>query len=155
MPLFEILHWKYVCIIEIDSRLEKPINLVNEIINENSIIDKKFFFFILLRTKDDKIDIQINQEEPEIIHLKNLTKEKALQLMLELGYIFNYEKNYLNEDEKKKLVELIDYSRKEIYPLLQLIERYDKYEDVLNNVKEKVKRKEIAKTEKRNGGVNA
>ena len=72
---------KYVFIIEIDYELQTPINLVNEIINEEGISDPRFFFFILLRTKKDKIEIEQNKEKPKLIHLKNLSDPKALQLI--------------------------------------------------------------------------
>ena len=128
---------KYIFILEIDNELQTPINLVNEIINENSILDQRLYFFILLRTKKDKIEIIQKQEKSLLIHLENLSEPKALQLLIELRNVYNFEKNYLTEEQLKKLIELKNYSRKEMYPLLQLIERNDRFEDVEKEIIDK------------------
>ena len=136
---------KYVFIIEIDYELETPINLVNEIINENSISDPRFYFFILLRTKMDKIEIE--QEKAKLIHLDNLSEPKAIQLILELRNTYEFEKDYLTEEELKKLIKLINNSRKEMLPLMKLIEHHDNFDDLIKEVKEIQNNKKYAKSE--------
>ena len=140
---------KYVFIIEIDIELLSPLNFVDDIINEDSILDPKFYFFILLRTTRDKIDLKQKQEKSKLIHLEHLTNEKALQLLIELKDVYNFKKDYLTINQKKDLINIIKNSRKEMYPLLQLIEHYDKYEDVKKEIEEKVNQKKSTDSEKR------
>ena len=140
---------KYVFILEIDNRLETPLNLLQEIINEESILDQKFYFFVLLRTKKDELELQKNQEKTKLIHLENLTEPKALQLIMELKYIYNYKKDYLTEEQKKELIRLINNSRKEMLPLLQLIEEHNNFEELRKIVSKKIEEKEIDRTNKR------
>ena len=140
---------KYIFIIEIDNELQTPINLVNEILADNRIVDRDFFFFILLNTKEDKIDTKIenNQKSTKIINLKNLSLQKALQLYDELRIVYRYKKNYLKEEEKKELIRLIGHSRKEMLPLLKIIEKKNRYDDVVQHIKEKKSKKESVKGE--------
>ena len=121
---------KYVFIIEIDVELQTPINLVYEILNEKSLFDKRFYFFILLRTTKDKIEININQEKFKLIDLKNLTPQKAMQLLGELGNVHDLKKNYLTDDQLIKLIEKKKYLRHEMLPLLKLIYSHDNYESI-------------------------
>ena len=131
---------KYMFIIEIDNELQSPIDLVNEILNENSIIDGNFYYFILLRTKQDKIEIE-HQEKALLIYLKHLSDEKALQLIIELKDIYKIKMNYLKEDQLKELVKLVNNSRKEMYPLLKLIQKHNKFEDVKIEIEQKIQKK--------------
>ena len=140
---------KYIFIIEIDNELQTPINLVNEILADNRLVDRDFFFFILLNTKEDKIDTKIenNQKTTKFINLKNLSEQKALQLYGELRTVYRYKKDYLNKNELKELIRLIGYSRKEMLPLLKIIEKKNKFDDVVQHVKEKNSKKESVKGE--------
>ena len=58
-------------------------------------MDPKFYFFILLRTTRDKIDLKQKQEKSKLIHLEHLTNEKALQLLIELKDVYNFKKTIL------------------------------------------------------------
>ena len=129
--------YKYVFIIDVDYDLETPINLVNEIINEDSISNPSFYFFILLRTKKDKIENEIeqNKKKSKLIHLENLSDDKALQLMKELKDTYDFEK-FLTKEQKMKLIQLFGNSRKEMFPLMKLIEQNDKFEELVKKVKE-------------------
>ena len=138
---------KYIVIIEIDNELQAPLNLVNKIINEESFTDKKFYFFLLLRTSKDIANLVTNKEKAKLIHLKNLSEPKALQLLMEIKNVYtNFEKDYITKEEMKELLRLINYSRKEIFPLLLLIEEYNNYNDVKNEIIQKVKAKSETKT---------
>ena len=129
--------YKYVFIIDVDYDLETPINLVNEIINEDNISNPSFYFFILLRTKKDKIENEIeqNKKKSKLIHLENLSDDKALQLMKELKDTYDFEK-FLTKEQKMKLIQLFGNSRKEMFPLMKLIEQNDKFEELVKKVKE-------------------
>ena len=138
---------KYVFIIEIDYELQTPINLVNEIINEPSILDQKFYFFILFRTKEDKIELNQKKEKFELIHLENLDDPKALQLMIELRDIFEFEKHYLTDEQLLELIKLINHSRKDMLPLLKLIEHHNNYEEAKKELLDILMKKRRAKNE--------
>ena len=141
---------KYMFIIEIDNELQTPINLVNEILNENSILDGRFYYFILLSSKQDKIEIEQNQEKAILIHLEHLSDEKALQLIIELKSIYKMKTNYLKEEQLKELIKLVNNSRKEMYPLLKLIQNNNKFEDLKAEVEQKVKKKKKNENEIKN-----
>ena len=140
---------KYIFIIEIDNELQTPINLVNEILADNRLVDRDFFYFILLNTKEDKINTKIenNQKTTKFINLIHLSDNKALQLYGELRIVYRYKKDYLNDDEKKNLIQLIGNSRKEMLPLLKIIEKKNRYDDVVQHIKEKKSKKESVKGE--------
>ena len=127
---------KYIFIFEIDAELETPINLVNDILNENSILDDRFYFFILFRPTKNKIENELqNSEKYELIKLENLTDEKARQLINELKVVYPYKTNYLNEGQLKELIKIYkNKSRKGIVQLLKKIARHKNYDDLMNDV---------------------
>ena len=76
---------------------------MNKIINEERFTDKKFYFFILLRTSKDITNLVTNKEKAKLIHLKNISEPKALQLLMEIKNVFtNFKKDYITEEEEKK-----------------------------------------------------
>ena len=113
---------KYIFIFEIDAELETPINLVNDILNENSILDDRFYFFILFRPTKNKIENELqNSEKYELIKLENLTDEKARQLINELKVVYPYKTNYLNEGQLKELIKI--YKNKSGKGIVQLLKK--------------------------------
>ena len=139
---------KYIYVIEIDKEIHQQINLVNEILNENSILDKKFFYFILLATKKDKIELGKNQMNIYIKHLKHLSFPKAKQLLFELKCIYEeFDYNHLTEKQLYELTKIVDNSRKEMYPLLKLIKEYHNFEDIKNKLIEKKNEKKFSENQ--------
>lgn len=47
---------KYIIVIKINDFLDKPIELLNEIINDNRIVNHNFCYIILMITQTDKND---------------------------------------------------------------------------------------------------
>ena len=125
---------KYIVVVKINYYLDKPIELVNDILNDNRILNPNFYYIILLITQTDKIDYLIHsQEKCKIIYLMNLNQTSAIQLLVDLcdsyGYSMNLKK--LNDEDKiKDLIELTGYSRKQINELAELIGIYNDYEKI-------------------------
>ena len=138
---------KYVFIIEIDIELQSPINLVYEILNEKKLFDKRFYFFILLRTTKDKIEINQNGEKYKLIPLSTLTPQKALQLLGELANLHSLKKNYLTDEQLEKLVQKKKYLRKEMLPLLKIINSHDNFDSVLEELKDTTVKKNTSKND--------
>ena len=138
---------KYVFIIEIDVELQTPINLIYEILNEKIFFDKRFYFFILLRTTKDKIEINQYGEKYELIPLSNLTPQKALQLLGELANVHSLKKNYLTDEQLGILIKKKNYLRKEMLHLLKIINSHDNFESVCKELDDSAVKRSCSKTD--------
>ena len=138
---------KYVFIIEIDVELQTPINLIDEILNEKRFFDNKFYFFILLRTTKDKIEINPNGEKYELIPLTTLSPPKALQLLGELSNVHSLKKNYLTDDQLGILIAKKKFLRKEMLPLLKIINAHDNFESVCKELDDTTVKRSCSKTD--------
>ena len=123
---------KYIVVIKINYNLEKPIDLLNEILNEKNILYPNFYYLILLITQTDKIEYFINcQERYKIIYLMSLNKTSSIELLNGLCESYGYSMNLKNLIEKNKLTELLEitgYSRKNINNLAELLGKYNNFE---------------------------
>ena len=132
---------KYIVVIKINYNLEKPIDLLNEILNEKNIMNPYFYYIILIIAQDDnKIEysIQCQDNKYKIIYLMNLTKKSSIQLLYDLcesyGYSINFNNLYVN-NQIDELIEITGYSRKNINELAELIGKYSDFEKLKNILK--------------------
>ena len=125
---------KYIVIIKINYKIEKPLDLLNEILID--YILPNFYYIILLSTPNDKIDHHLINcaNKYKIIYLAGLDKDSSLQLLCDLcrnngyAYINNFKK--LTDNQIKDLVELTKYSFHKINELLELIGSSSNYEEI-------------------------
>ena len=123
---------KYIVVVKINYYLDKSIELVNEIINDNRILNPNFYYIILMVTQAEINKYQISKENKrEIIYLMNLDHTSSIKLLENLcdsyGYSMNLKK--LNDERKiEDLIKLTGYSRKRINELAELIGKYSNYE---------------------------
>ena len=120
----------YILVIKINYYLENPIELLNEILNERSILNNNFYYIILISTQDNKIcNIECEEIKYKIIYLKNLNLNSATQLLKDVCESYGYSFNLNNlKDHLEDLIELTGYSRKKINDLAELIGKYNNYE---------------------------
>ena len=127
---------KYIVIIKINYYLEKPISLLNEILNEKSIMNPYFYYIILLVTQDDEIGHLIHcQDKYKILYLMNLIKASAKQLLYDLCDSYGYSIHFKNlniNNQIEELLELTGYSRININELAELIGKYNNFEKLKN-----------------------
>ena len=129
---YENLEGKYLVVVKINYNLQNPIELLNKILGEKSILNPNFYYMILLITQNDKIEFDLThcQTKYKIIYLMNLTLESAKSLLNGLCDSFGYSMNLqnLNEDQLKELLQITDYSRKKVTDLAELIGKYNNFE---------------------------
>ena len=130
----------YIVIIKINNEIENNIDLINEILNEKSILYPNFYYIILLSTSLDKIDylIQSHSNKYHIIYLANLNLKSSFSLLCELCKSYGYEFNIIKFKDKqiKELLELIGYSRKKVNELAELIGKnynYEKLKEIIQS----------------------
>ena len=130
---------KYIVVIKINYNLEKPIDLLNEILNEKSILNSNLYYIILLLTQNDKIEYSIHsQEKYKVIYLMNLKLDSAKNLLSGLCNSYGYSMNLKNlkENQINELLEIIDYSRKKVTDLAELLGKYNNFEKLKKILKD-------------------
>ena len=123
---------KYIVVVKINYYLDKSIELVNEIINDNRILNPNFYYIILMVTQTEINNYQISSENKrEIIYLMNLDQKSSCQLLDNLCDSYGYSMNLKKLNDEGKLIDLIEltgYSRKRVNELAELIGKYNDYE---------------------------
>ena len=129
---YENLEGKYLVVVKINYNLQNPIELLNKILDEKSILYPNFYYMILLITQNDKIEFDLThcQTKYKIIYLMNLTLKSAESLLEGLCDSYGYTMNLLNlkENQLIELLEIIDCSRKKVADLAELIGKYNNFE---------------------------
>ena len=131
---------KYIVVVKLSYNLEKPIELLNEILKEKNIINPNFYYIILI-THSDKIDYSIEHRENiyKIIYLENLNENSAKQLLGDLCKNYSCQLYYKELTEDGKIEELLkntnNFSRKKINELAELISKHYNYDQLLNMIK--------------------
>ena len=126
---------KYIIVIKINYYLEKPIDLVNEILKEKDILNSYFYYIILLTTHLDKIDHLIHCSENNYIikYLTNLDRTSGEFLLKNIcdyyGYSFYFKKLKDNE-QIDELLEITGFAHKKIYELAELIGKGYNFEKI-------------------------
>ena len=128
---------KYIVVVKLSYNLEKPIEILNEILNENNIINP-YFYYIILITHSDKIGYSIEHKENiyKIIYLEDLNIKSSEKLLIDLCENYHCQLYYseLTQKQREELLKKTNYSRKKINELAELIYKHYTYDQILNNI---------------------
>ena len=130
---------KFIVIIKLNNfYLEKPIDIVNDILKDNTIINANFYYIIIYTSQNDAIEYSINSERKyKTIYLPQLNIKSSIQLIVDLCEFYGYSHNFnsLNEDRKlEKILEKQEFSYKKIFEIVDLIGKYNDLEKLENAI---------------------
>jgi len=127
---------KFVSIIELNNNyLEKPIEEVNQILNNPSLSFPNIYYFILLTSENDKINysIECSINNYKTIYLEELTVKSCENLLIQYCEYYGYSK-YLNNLKEKEMIKLIETiprkTNKAIFELAELISQNKNFEQI-------------------------